>query len=405
MSITSITNYTQSQIVSLLSTAFAAQANADVRDDSGEPLGDIWGAIALSALVIGQNLNYVNGKSRLTTSGNASGSSPQSEYSPDVDSFVNVFGIYRDAATVATGTVTFTPASSSTTDQYILAGTLVQTSTGLQFVVVADSTQSSYTASGYLVPAGSSAPINVTVQCITAGIVGNVAANTINSLVSGLGTTTPLSSYTVTNPQLFISGTAGETDAALVARFQAEFISGRWATRLAILTAIAGVQANLTYQIVESYNGSAAINGWFTVYCNIIGSNSTTPASVLTAVSNAIALTKALGISYTVLAPTLTVVPVAATIIHDPNWILIPGNTTTLLAANVQAAYDTYVNSIGLSPTNTSTLLSAAKVSAVLVSVPGVSNISSYTLNGGTSDLTASSGSQFIAGTATLTVT
>lgn len=406
MSTSSITNYSLNDLVSIMSTAFAAQSNTDVRDDQGEPLGDMWGAFALCALIIGQNLAYVQSISRLQTSGNVSGATPNNEYSPDVDSFVNPFGIYRDAATEAVGTVTFTPVSASGIDQYILPGTIVQPTTGSpQFVVVADSTQGSYTPSGYLVPSGSTSPVSVTVQCQTAGTIGNVASATLTSLVSGLGTTTPLSSYDVTNPDAFITGTPGETDSALYTRFTDEFISGRWATRLAVLTAIAGVQGNLTFQIIEGYNGATPTVGWFTVYVNIIGSGSSAPSSVITAVSNAIVATKALGISYTVLAPSIDVVAIAATIIHDPVWLAIPGNTTTLLQTNVANAYNAYVNSIGLSATNNSTLLSYAKVSSVLVSVPGVLNISGFTMNSGTSDLTAAAGTQFIAGTATITVT
>lgn len=407
MSTSSITNYTQDELVAIMATAFAAQSLINVRDDEGEPLGNMWRAFGLCALILQQNLNYVYNFSRLQTSGNVSGANPLNEYSPDVDSFVNVFNVFRDQATESVGTVTFTPASASTTDQYILTGTIVQTSTGtpVQFFVVADSTQSSYTASGYLVPAGTMTPVSVTVQCQTPGTVGNVGAGTINALVSGLGSTTPLSAYTVINPQGFINGTAGETDAAVYARFVNEFVSGRWATRLAILTAIAGTQANLTYQISEGYNGTVATPGFFTVWVNIIGSDATTPDSVIAAVTSAIEVTKALGISFVVLAPALEVVPITATIIHDPTWLALPGNSTGLLATNVQAAYDAYVNSIGLSSTNTSTLLSYAKVSSVLVSVPGALNISSFTMNGGTSDLTATAGTQFVAGTSTLTVT
>jgi hypothetical protein len=406
VSTSSITNYSQDELVGIMATAFAAKSNINVRDDEGEPLGNMWRAFALCTLVISQNLGYVNNKARLQTSGNVSGAFPANEYSPDVDSFCNVFNIFRDKATESVGTETFTPASASTTDQYILPGTLVQTTTGtpIQFVVVADSTQGSYTTNGYLVPASSTSPVSVTVQCILSGTVGNVSAGTITSLVSGLGTTTPLSAYSVTNPQAFTNGINGETDAALYVRFCNEFISGRWATRLAILTAIAGTQANLTYQIVESYNGSTPAVGWFTVYANITGSNSTTPSSVLAAITSSISATKALGISFVVLAPALEVIPVVATITHDPTWTAIPGNTNSVLQANVQAAYDAYVNGIGLSSINTTTLLSYAKVSSVLVSVPGVLNISSFTLNGGTSDITAAVGTQFIAGSATLTV-
>lgn len=399
-----MTTYNTGDLVSIMSTAFAAQSNENVRDDQGEPLGDIWGAVELCLLVFSLNILYTNNKSRLQTSGNVSGSSPQNEYSPDVDSFVNVFNIFRDPATESIGTVNFTPASASTTDQYIDPGTIVQTSDGLQFTVVADSTQGSYTASGYLIPSNSTAIVPVTVQCTTAGSIGNVSANTITSLVSGLGSTTPLSAYTVTNPQIFTNGTNGETDGSVYARFVNEFRSGRYATRLAVLTAIAGVQSNLTYQIIEAYNGATSAPGWFTVYVNVSGSGTTAPQGLIDAVTAAVTTVKALGISFVVLSPVLQAVPVAATIIADPAWLLIPGNTKALLQTNVQAAYDAYVNSIGLSSTNTTTLLSAAKVSAVLVSVPGVQNISDYTLNGANVDLNAATGHQFIAGTATLTV-
>jgi hypothetical protein len=406
MSIATLQTVTQNQLVSVMSTAFAAQSNKDIRDGIGEPLGDMWSAFALASLIISQNLIYVNNNSRLLTSGNVSGASPNLEFSATVDSFVNVFGVYRIASAPSVGTVTFTPISASTTSSYIQVGTLTQTASGTQFIVVADSGQTAYTASGYLIPAGSLTAISITVQCLTAGVSGNVAANTIVSLVSGLGSTTPLNSYVVTNPQGFTNGSAGETDQALATRFQNVFQSGRWATRLAIATAIAGSGVNLTYQIAEGVNAAnAATVGFFTVFVNIIGSNSSTPNSVLTSVSNAVNLVKALGISYTVVAPTLSAIPAIAVLHVDPNYILIPGNTLASVQTAANAAYSGYVNNIGLSLTNTTTLLSYAKVSAVLVTVPGVLNVSGFTLNGGTTDITAPFGTQFVAGTSTFTST
>ena len=406
MSLNSLQSLTQDQLVAVQSTAFAAQSQTDVRDDQGEPLGDIWGANAIAFLQILANALYVSNKSRLATCGNVSGNNPQAEYSPDVDAFVNPFGIYRDAATYSIGTETFALPSPPNVDTYILPGTTITTPDGsVTATVVADSGQSAYTASGYLIPAYSSAAINVTIQCTVAGTIGNVAANTLTQLTSGVGSL-PLGNFTVTNPQAFTNGTAGETDAALALRFQNEFISGRYATHLAIQAAIAGAGADLTYQIAEGVNASnAATVGFFTVFVNVIGSDASTPDSVLAAVSAAIASVKALGISYAVVAPSLEVVPAAATLHVDPNWILIPGNTLATVQAAATAAYDSYVNNLGLSVTGTTTLLSYAKVSAVLVLVPGVLNVSSFTLNSATSDITAAFGTQLVAGTTTFTAT
>jgi hypothetical protein len=392
---------TQALLYELQSTTFAALQSlsnvpslASVSDGQGSPLGALFYAQSLLGLQGDTNVQYVNLKARLATS-----------FGADVDTFVNQFGVYRDAASIATESVSFAPNSSSSTPQVIPVGALCQDPAGLQFQVLADGTQSAYQSGvGYVIPAGSSAAITLTLGCSTAGTIGNIQAGTALTASSGLGQLT-FPSGTITVGTDFDNGTDGETDAALKARFATYFASGRWGTKLAIVAAIESAQTLLTFQIGECLNTSNATQyGYFTVFVNTLGQSAGASSTTLAAVTAAIAPIKACGIQYVVASPSITTVPCAATLILDEAYIAAnPGTTGSTISAAATSAYDAYVNSIGLSYTNSTTLLSYARVSSVLVNVPGVANISSFTLNSGTSDITAAYGYQIVAGTTTFT--
>jgi phage-related baseplate assembly protein len=134
------------------------------------------------------------------------------------------------------------------------------------------------------------------------------------------------------------------------------------------------------------------------VVVNVIGQSSGPGGELLSEISDAVAAVRPLGISYTVVAPTLLSVAVAGTL------TIASGYTASAVVAAANAAVAAYIDSIGLSPTGTSTTLSYGRVFAILFSVPGVANVDGLTLNGTSgTDIVAPFGEQIVAGACTLT--
>ncbi len=173
----------------------------------------------------------------------------------DVDSFVGDFGLTREAAVQASGTVIFsrfTPTNAAT----IAVGSTVATSDGTQsFVVIADSTQPLFNATlnAYVIPATVTSG-NVTVQAANAGSQGNVLANTVTVISSAI-----VGVDTVANPNAFINGVDQESDTALRARFLLYIQGLRQGIKSAVGSAIANLQQGIQYDLVEnlSYGGAS----------------------------------------------------------------------------------------------------------------------------------------------------
>jgi hypothetical protein len=102
------------------------------------------------------------------------------------------------------------------------------------------------------------------------------------------------------------------------------------------------------------------------------------------------------GITATVIAPTLVPVNISANIKIAPGY----GNIAVIAACT--AAYTTLVNSIGLDPGGATTAAKIAAVYFTLYGTPGVSDVTSLQLNGGTVDVTAQFASQLVVGSVTL---
>lgn len=293
----------------------------------------------------------------------------------DLDSWMADFGLTREGGTAATGTVTFSRYV-STASVLIPLGTNVKTSDGtVTFSVTQDDTNSLWNAtqSGYLVPAGT-ASASVAVQCSSIGSAGNVQAGTISLIASAIGMDT------VTNGAAFTNGEAAEADTAFRARFQT-WISGlSRGTEAAISSAIADVQQNLVYTITENQNPDGSTNeGFFFVVVD--DGSGDPPTSLLTSVSNAIENYRALGSRFAVYGPT----PVTATI--SLSVTVASGYAASAVLGAVQNAVVSMVNSLGLGNSLPFYRIAASAFGASA----GVENVSAITLNGGTSDLAATS--------------
>lgn len=125
----------------------------------------------------------------------------------DLDSFCQLFGIARLPAKRASGTVTFSRASGSTTTVFIPVNLQVATSDATPVIA--------QTITGAVLNPGVNT-VTVPVQAVQAGPTGNVGSGTlvnISSPVTGVST--------VTNTAALSGGTDQETDSALRARWKA----------------------------------------------------------------------------------------------------------------------------------------------------------------------------------------
>lgn len=300
----------------------------------------------------------------------------------DVDSFVADFGLLREAAVPATGSVTFARFSNTST-AYIPVGTQVSTADGTeQFLVIADTTQSAFNASTdtYIIPSGTTS-IAATVQAVSAGSQGNVNANTvtvISAAIPGVDT--------VNNAAPFASGVDPESDSALKTRFSL-FISGlKEGTKAAVASAIANLQLGLQYSLTENMSyGGVAQPGYFYVVVNPATSGD------LAAAYAAIDAIRPLGVSFGVFAATpLTAgVSMAAT--------AAPGYTHAQIAGAIQNAVADFIAAIPLGQS-----LYWSQLYAVAYGVQGVQEVTAMLLNGATGDLIATNQQVIVPGTVTV---
>lgn len=140
-------------------------------------------------------------------------------------SALSVFGITAGTASFATGTITFSAASPTTQAVSINAGTIVQTSGGIQFITTAD----------VIFPAGATS-LNVPIAAMVAGATGNVPANSITLLITGLAY--PLS---VTNGSPTTGGANAETPGAALSRLAAAIAAIGLCSPVAVANSAIGV--------------------------------------------------------------------------------------------------------------------------------------------------------------------
>ena len=306
---------------------------------------------------------------------------------PDVDSFVAQVGMTRLAAASATcATVQFSRYT-ATIAATIPVGSLVMTADGTQqFSVIADGTQSTYNASlgAYVIPAGTTSA-TVTVQAVTPGIGGNVPAGAIallNSVIVGVD-------Y-VTNTGAAAGGAAGETDAALKARFAAFIAALSRSTLAAITYAVQSVQVGLDFSVVENYT-LAGVWAPGTFYVVVDDGSGSPPGSLLTSVSNAVNAYRGASVQAAVYAPVVLNINVSVTITTATGYT--HGTVVGAVAAAISALiFSTKINA----------LLPYAAVSAAIMAVPGVTNIASLLVNSGTADVQATAQQVMRPGTVTV---
>jgi uncharacterized phage protein gp47/JayE len=313
----------------------------------------------------------------------------------DLDSWMADYSFYRLAAVASTGAVTFSRYSPSTTALVVpyfnadgsinTAGAQVKSADGTQiFGVTVDTTNAAWNASqgGYLVASGV-ASVTVPVQDLTPGVGGNVQPGTISLVASAIP-----GIDTVTNALAFSNGEDAETDAAFRARFWLYIAGLSKATPLAVDSAVAGVQDGITYAILENQNASGGYQpGNFIVVVN--NGTGNPPTSLLNSVANAVNAVRPLGSTFAVQAPVVTTVNVSLTL------TVATGYVKNNLIGPVATAIENYIAGLAIGAP-----LSYGRVFQVAFDTsPGITNVSSLTLNGGTADVTVGASGVVVSGT------
>lgn len=284
----------------------------------------------------------------------------------DVDSFVGDFGLTRLPAVAAQGPLTlsrFTPTQAA----FVPVSAVAQTASGIQFAVIADTTQTAYNATlgGYQIPAGT-ASITATVQALVAGSTGNVQANTITTLTS------PIAGVdTVTNAAPFTDGVDIETDQALKARFQLYIQSRQQGILAAVESAIVDLQQGIQYVVMENENSAGAVQlGNFHIH--LWPGTSTILSDVYAAVDAVRPLTSTFSLDAVTALAVNAVMTVSA----------LPGYALANVESAVQTAVSDFMGSLPIAAP-----LYYTQVYAVAYGVPGVQEATGLTLNGATMDI------------------
>ena len=303
--------------------------------------------------------------------------------STDLDTWMADFGLVtREAAVAAIGTATLSR-NTATQQATVAPGAILKTADGTQtFAVIADTAQAAWNASLglYVAPAGT-ASIAVTVQAQTAGTGGNINAGTLTQIASAIAFDT------ATNAAPFTSGVNAETDTALLARFQLELQGLRAALPTTAAAAIEALQQGIQFSVVENQTFAGATQyGFF--YVVISPFTSTLQTMVYSAVDG---VARGLGITFAVFAANTLAANVAVTVIAAS------GYTHANVAAAVQTAVQNFIAAVPLGSG-----LSWSKLYAVVWAVPGVSDATGLTLNGGTADLAGVANQAIIVGTVTV---
>ncbi|HHH0281452.1 TPA: baseplate J/gp47 family protein [Yersinia enterocolitica] len=293
----------------------------------------------------------------------------------DLDSWMADFGFLRLSAVQASGNVTFSRFT-ATNQALILVGVEVTTTDGTQaFTVIADATNANYDPvfSGYVMSPGIAA-ISVPVMANTAGLAGNAQAGTI-AVISGSIQFVD----TVTNPVTFSNGENAESDQAFRARFVLWIASLSKATKEAIGYAITSMQNGVTYTLTENYayNGTPQPGYFYAVVDDGSGSPS---SAFISSAYNAIDAVRGFTVTFGVFGPELVTANVSMVLTTDPT-----GSHTDIVSLVTLALQD-FIAGLSLGQLLPFTQLATIAYGAS----PLVTNVSSVTLNGSTSDLAAS---------------
>lgn len=301
----------------------------------------------------------------------------QTSTGADLDSWFAQFNFYRLPGDLATGAEVFQKYQPSSTQVMVPIGTLVQTlGGGIQYQVVVDSTQSTYSAAanGYVLAAGQ-LTLAATIEAVVPGSASNVLANTLTQFASSVP-----GIDLVFNPSPITNGVDAESDAAFRSRFILYLATLAQATYSALLAAAEGVQQGLAINLLENQTPTGVpLLGSFSVIVD--DGSGDPPASLLSSVFNAVNYTRAFSVQPFVSAPTQVPTLIALSVHLSGGASSAPATNTA-----IQNAVAAMVNDL-----NPGATLYASSVLAAALAVPGVLSINpaSVSINALPTDLTA----------------
>jgi uncharacterized phage protein gp47/JayE len=304
----------------------------------------------------------------------------------DLDTWMADFSLVRLPGAVASGAVIFSRYTSGVATT-IPVGAMVQTSDGTQnFTVIAAPGYPNWNGSDGYSLAATAPSVAAPVQALLSGSAGNIQAGTI-----GILTTAIPAVDTVSNVQAFAGGMDAETDAALRARFQFYINSRSLATMGAVLFAVASVQQGLRYMVFENQDANGAVApGNFAV--TVDNGTGFPPAPLISSVQAAVNAVRPIGSVFSVLGPVVAQVSVSLTL-ETSNPAAEPG-----IAAIAAASIRNWINGLPIGGT-----LAISKIDALAHGADSsVLSVTNVTINGGTTDLTASPTGVLIAASITV---
>lgn len=293
----------------------------------------------------------------------------------DLDTWMADFGLTRLPATAASGQVTF-GRYTATTQGVVPIGAQVETTNGIvDYTVTLDEENANYNSAlgGYMLTINTF-EIDVPIEANVVGAIGNAAIGQINVITTPI----PYVDY-VNNSSALENGTNQETDAAFRLRFVNYLASLSKATYGAIGYAVGTVQGVIDYSITENeeYNGTTRYGYFYVVADDGTGNP---PPDLISNVNNAVDAVRGLTIQFGVFSPVVVPADVTMTVTVASNY------DAATVKSQVLAALTSYINLLRLGNTLYYTKLFDIAYDAS----PGVVNVSATTLNGGTSNLSAS---------------
>lgn len=303
----------------------------------------------------------------------------------DLDSWFADYGFTRQQAKAASGPVTFSRAT-PTMQAVVLVGANVEIAdASITFTVTVDTTNPNYNAgfNGYVL-APDTASIDVPVQAVQAGVQGNVAANTINTIATPI-----IGVDSVNNSAPFTNGADKEDDTSARASFVLYLAALAKANKAAIQFAILKTQGVASYSLTENKDslGNDKLGYFYAVIDN--GSNGTIPSDLIDSTRDNVDAVRGLTIRFEIFGRTIVTANVVAQIIVDSHY------NSALLISGAITALQNYINTLPVGIP-----LRYTRIAQVIYnSSPGITDVTAVTLNGSTSDLTVTNLQAVKAGT------
>lgn len=290
----------------------------------------------------------------------------------DLDTWMNDWGFYRLGASGASGYVTFARFT-ATLQAVVPVGAICQSADGSQqFSVILDLTNSAYssTAGGFVIPAGVTS-IACLVTSVTASSGSNVAANAVTVLK------TPIAGVDyINNAGAFTGGASAEVDSSFRTRFWLYIAALRAGTEGAVAYAVASLQVGAAYTLTEDYTTAGVYQpGYF--YVVVDDGTGTPPASLVSNAYLAIDAIRPVGTTFATFPPSILYASVSLILTTAA------GFSHTAVVGAVGQAITTYINTAGLGNP-----VVYFRIAQIAMDTPGVTDISGFTLNGLTLDVT-----------------